>query len=74
MPANGPWHSPPDQPTDGRRLCIVLVHFGKLNKQEYLLLHWNAPEWRFQDGTRLSRDNYVVRWAYLELEAPGARR
>lgn len=67
MPPNGPWHTPPTLPDDGKRLCVVLIHYTRLQKQEYVLMRWNVPEWRFQDSSRLSRDNVVVKWAYLEL-------
>lgn len=67
MAPNGPWHTPPTLPEDGKRLCVVLIHLTRLKKQEYVLMRWNLPEWRFQDGSRLSRDNVVVKWAYLEL-------
>jgi len=66
--ATGPWVLPPTLPEDPKRLCLVELRNDRSGITTFYVMRYLRSNWQFQDRLRLSSEQRVVRWAYLEME------
>ena len=65
--ATGPWVLPPTLPDDPKRLCLVELEHIRTGAITFYAMRYLRCNWHFQDRLRLSGEQRVVRWAFLEI-------
>lgn len=65
--ATGPWVQPPDLPDDPKRLCLVELQHLRNGEVRYYVMRYVRNNWQFQERLKISAEQRVVRWAYLEV-------
>jgi hypothetical protein len=64
--ATGPWTFPPALPDDPKRLCLVELQHVRSGEVRFYVMRYVRHNWQFQERLKISAEQKVVRWAYVE--------
>lgn len=67
LSATGPWTYPPTLPDDPKRLCLVELQHLRNGEVRYYVMRYVRNNWQFQERLKISAEQRVVRWAYVEV-------